>query len=82
MDVLSSSGLSSWSLSPRYDSVSNCWVREVILAGCLKAVLEGPKSLLNSGSMPDRRLDVLDNSNSAVSVGSIVISVVKQVLVW
>jgi len=43
--------------------------------------LEGPKSLLNSGSMPDRDLDVLDDSDSAVPVGSIVISMAEQVLV-
>ena len=49
--------------------------------------MEGPKSLPNSGSMPDRRLadrrlDVLYDFDSAVLVGSIVISVAEQVLVW
>jgi len=44
--------------------------------------MEGPKSLPNSGSLPDRRLDVLDDTDSAALVGSIVISVAEQVLVW
>ena len=82
MGVLSSSGSSSSSLSLRCDSASNCWVGEVILANCLEAVLEGPKSLPNFGSMPDRRLDVLDDSNSAVLVAYIVIFVAEQVLAW
>jgi len=84
LGVLSSSGSSSSSLSPRYDSASNCWVGEVILADCLEAVLEGPKSLPNSGSMPvpDRRLHVMDDSDSAALVGSTLISVAEQVLVW
>jgi len=81
LGVLCSSGSSSSSLSPRCDSVSNWWVGEVILADCLKAVLEGPKSLQNSESMPDRHLDVLDHSDTAVPVDSIVFSVAEQVLV-
>jgi len=32
--------------------------------------------------MPDGRLDVLDDSDSAALVGSIVIFVAEQVLVW
>jgi len=82
LGFLSSSGSSSSSLSPRCNSPSNCLVGEVILADCLVAVLEGPKSLPNSESIPDRRLDVVDESDSAVPVASIVISVVEQDLVW